>query len=107
MKFRLSFTAPAGLAWWGSGGLLRSDVAPQVGWMVIVIVVGFAAVWPILQLQGRAFADDASVFSRMSELLRIGDTVRTTVILAFMSSALAIVLGTALAWCVSLLPRRV
>ena len=75
--------------------------------MVIVIVVGFAVVWPILQLQGRAFADDASVFSRMSELPRMGGSVRTAVILPFISSALAVVLGTALAGCVSLLPLRV
>ena len=54
--------APAGLAWWGSGGLLRREVAPQVGWLAIVIVVGFAVAWPIVQLQWRAFADGASAF---------------------------------------------
>ena len=75
--------------------------------MLIAIVVGFAVVWPILQLQSRAFADGGAAFGRMAELRRIGDTVRTTVILALLSSALAVVLGTLLAWCASLLPERV
>ncbi|WP_206996868.1 ABC transporter permease [Trinickia mobilis] len=99
--------APQGKAWWGSGGILRREVAPQVGWMVIVLVVGFGVLWPIIQLQWRAFAEGGSAFTRMGELPRIGDTVRTTVILAFMSSVFAVILGTALAWCASLLPRKV
>ena len=99
--------APAGRVWWGSGGLLRGKVAPQAGWILIVLVVGFGVLWPILQLQSRAFSDGASAFGRMAELRRIGDTVRTTVVLALMSSAIAVVLGTSLAWCASLLPARV
>jgi iron(III) transport system permease protein len=102
-----SMTSAPGLAWWGTGGLLRRQVAPQIGWILIVIVVGFAVAWPILQLQYRAFIDGGSAFTRMGELPRIGDTVRTTIILAFMSSFLAVVLGTFLAWCASLLPRKV
>ena len=98
---------PAQRVWWGSGGLLRAKVAPQAGWMLIVVVVGFAVVWPILQLQWRAFADGGAAFGRMSELRRIGDTVRTTVVLALLSSVLAVLLGTLLAWCASLLPGRV
>src|SRR5258707_3407856 len=99
--------APQGKAWWGSGGILRREVSPQAGWMVIVLVVGFGVLWPIIQLQWRAFAEGGSAFTRMGELPRIGDTVRTTVILAFMSSVFAVILGTALAWCASLLPRKV
>ena len=94
-------------AWWGSGGLLRQRVAPQFGWMLIVLVVGFAVLWPILQLQWRAFADGGAAFGRMAELSRITDTFRTTVVLAVLSSVLAVVLGTLLAWCASLLPARV
>ena len=104
---RTNGASAAGRAWWGSGGLLRRKVIPQAGWMLIAIVVGFAVVWPILQLQSRAFADGGAAFGRMAELRRIGDTVRTTVILALLSSALAVVLGTLLAWCASLLPERV
>lgn len=94
-------------AFWGSGGLLRREVAPQVGWLLIVLVVGFGVLWPILQLQWRAFIDGGSAFARMAELPRIGATIRTTVALAFLSSALAVAIGTLLAWCASLLPRQV
>ena len=103
----ISTAAAPGLAWRGSGGLLRREVAPQIGWMVIVLVVGFMVVWPILQLEWRAFADNGSAFGRMSELPRIGDTVRTTIILALLSSTFAVILGTTLAWCASLLPKPV
>lgn len=92
---------------WGAGGIMRREVAPQIGWMVIVIVVGFAVVWPILQLQYRAFVDGGSAFTRMMELPRIKDTIQVTIILAFMSSAIAVIVGTFLAWCASLLPRSV
>ena len=103
----MSAGAAPGLAWRGSGGLIRREVAPQIGWLIIVLVVGFMVVWPILQLQWRAFAEGGSAFTRMGELPRIGDTVRTTIILALLSSTFAVVLGTLLAWCASLLPRRV
>ena len=103
----MSAGAAPGLAWRGSGGLIRREVAPQIGWLIIVLLVGFMVVWPILQLQWRAFAEGGSAFTRMGELPRIGDTVRTTIILALLSSTFAVVLGTLLAWCASLLPRRV
>jgi len=94
---------PAGIAWWGDGGIVRREVAPQLGWLLIIIVVGFAVVWPVAQLQVRAFAEGGSAFARMP---RIGDTIWTTVVLAVASSVLAVVLGTLLAWCASL-PRSV
>jgi len=75
-----------------------------LGWLLIIIVVGFAVVWPVAQLQVRAFAEGGSAFARM---MRIGDTIWTTVVLAVASSVLAVVLGTLLAWCASLLPRSV
>jgi len=37
---KTSGNAPAGLAWWGSGGLLRRQVWPQALWIVIVVLVG-------------------------------------------------------------------
>ena len=69
------------------------------------MLVGFGVLWPILQLQWRAFADGASAFDRMAELPRIAGTIRTTVVLALLSSVLAVLLGTLLAWCASLLPK--
>lgn len=96
-----------GRAWWGAGGLVRRAVAPQVGWAVIAIAVGFLVLWPILQLQSRAFVDGGAAFLRMMEVQRIGATIRTTFILAVLSSVLAVVIGTLLAWCASMLPQRV
>ena len=98
--------APRGLAWRGSGGLLRRAVMPQSAWFVLAVVVGFLVLWPILQLQARAFSEGGSAFARMAELPHIGQTAWTTVLLAVFSSAIAVVLGTALAWCASLLPRK-
>ena len=89
--------APRGLAWRGSGGLLRRAVMPQSAWFVLAVVVGFLVLWPILQLQARAFSEGGSAFARMAELPHIGQTAWTTVLLAVFSSAIAVVLGTALA----------
>ncbi|MBU3737897.1 MAG: iron ABC transporter permease [Rhodoferax sp.] len=92
---------------WGSGGIWRRRMLPQSAWLLLALVVGFAVVGPVIQLQWRAFADSASAFVRLSELPRIGRTVQVTIVLALLSSALAVVLGTLLAWCASLLPQRV
>ncbi len=100
-------TSAPRLSWWGPSGLLRRKIAPQLGWVLLVIVVGYAVVWPIVQLQSRAFVDHASAFQRMVELPRFWKTVTTTVILAFASSLFAVVVGTLLAWCASMLPRSV
>jgi len=62
-------------------------LAPQLGWLLIIIVVGFAVVWPVAQLQVRAFAEGGSAFARM---MRIGDTIWTTVVLAVASSVPAV-----------------
>lgn len=97
----------SGLRWWGADGLLRRVAAPQVGWLFIALVVALLVLSPILQLQLRAFVDGGSAFGRMLAIPRIGDTIRTTFILAVLSSLLAVVLGTLLAWCASLLPERV
>ncbi|MBP6849973.1 MAG: iron ABC transporter permease [Rhodoferax sp.] len=99
--------ASAGRAWWGSGGLVRRKAVPQAGWIVLAIAAGMLVLWPILQLQWRAFVDGGSAFARMVALPRIGTTFQTTIILAILSSALAVFLGTLLAWCASLLPERV
>lgn len=97
----------AGRAWWGSGGLIRRKAAPQAGWILLAVVVGFLVLWPILQLQARAFVDGASAFTRMMELNRIWSTIQTTFILAVFSSLLAVFIGTMLAWCASMLPQPV
>ncbi|MEI6758841.1 MAG: ABC transporter permease subunit [Betaproteobacteria bacterium] len=96
-----------GRAWWGPGGLVRRQAVPQLAWVLLALAVGFLVLWPVLQLQWRAFAEGGSAFSRLMALPRIGTTLTTTVVLAVLSSLLAVVIGTLLAWCASMLPQRV
>jgi len=96
-----------GRVWWGSGGWVRRQAAPQTAWVLLAIGVGFLVLSPVLQLQWRAFLDGGSAFARMQDLPRIGTTLSTTVILAILSSVLAVFMGTLLAWCASMLPQRV
>lgn len=96
-----------GRVWWGSGGWVRRQAAPQTAWVLLAIGVGFLVLSPVLQLQWRAFLDGGSAFARMQDLPRIGTTLSTTVVLAILSSILAVLMGTLLAWCASMLPQRV
>ena len=96
-----------GRVWWGPGGLVRRQAVPQLAWVVLALCVGFLVLWPVLQLQWRAFLDGGSAFARMMALPRIGTTLTTTVVLAVLSSILAVLIGTLLAWCASMLPQRV
>jgi iron(III) transport system permease protein len=96
-----------GRVWWGSGGWVRRQAAPQTAWVLLAIGVGFLVLSPVLQLQWRAFLDGGSAFARMQDLPRIGTTLSTTVVLAILSSVLAVFMGTLLAWCASMLPQRV
>lgn len=86
---------------------MRRQAAPQSAWVLLAIGVGFLVLSPVLQLQWRAFLDDGSAFVRMQDLPRIGITLSTTVVLAILSSILAVFMGTLLAWCASMLPQRV
>jgi iron(III) transport system permease protein len=96
-----------GRVWWGSGGWVRRQAAPQTAWVLLAIGVGFLVLSPVLQLQWRAFLDGGSAFARMQDLPRIGTTLTTTIVLAILSSVLAVFMGTLLAWCASMLPQRV
>ena len=96
-----------GRVWWGSGGWVRRQAAPQTAWVLLAIGVGFLVLSPVLQLQWRAFLDGGSAFARMQDLPRIGTTLSTTIVLALLSSVLAVFMGTLLAWCASMLPQRV
>ena len=96
-----------GRVWWGSGGWVRRQAAPQTAWVLLAIGVGFLVLSPVLQLQWRAFLDGGSAFARMQDLPRIGTTLGTTIVLAILSSILAVFMGTLLAWCASMLPQRV
>ena len=84
----------------------QRSLARQVGWFVVFAVVAFLVIWPIFQLQRHALSEGLASFRRMFELPRIGTTIRSTFILAAMSTAIAVVAGTFLAWCAATLPTR-
>lgn len=94
-------------ALWGPGGFVRRRVFPQIGWALLALLVGVGILWPIIQLEMRAFSEGGTAFSRMLNLPRFGNTLRTTVILAIASSVLAVVMGVLLAWCAQMLPHKV
>jgi iron(III) transport system permease protein len=94
-------------AFWASGGVFRRTVIPWIGWSIPVLVIGFLVLWPLFQLELRAFSDGGGAFYRMFTMPRFFEILRTTVYLAAFSSVLAVILGTGLAWCATVLPPSV
>jgi iron(III) transport system permease protein len=86
---------------------LRRARIPEIAcWTVVMAAIGFLVLWPLLQLQFRAFADGGAAFKRVASLPRIGKTLRTTLFLGVGSVMVAVAFGTMLAWCATQLPRR-
>lgn len=78
-------------------------------WVAVVGFLGVLAylvVLPMVRLQQLAFEDGAAGYSRAIDRPNIGRTLMTTVMLALGSLAIALVLGTLLAWAATRLPRR-
>ncbi len=96
-------TATAGI--FASGGVVRRRLIPRLGWSLLALVIGFGLLWPLIQLEVRAFADGGAAFTRMLALPRFGQTLITTVVLAIGSSVIAVVVGTGIALCAAHLPR--
>jgi iron(III) transport system permease protein len=86
---------------------LRRVFLPQAGWTFIAMLIGVAILWPILQLELRAFADGAAAFSRMVNLPSFGKTLRTTIILTVFFSVLAVIMAVLLDCCALMLLARV
>jgi iron(III) transport system permease protein len=79
-----------GRAWWGSRRSRAPPGPAAAGWVLLALVVGYLVLLPVLQLQWKAFVDSGSAFGRMMELPRIGTTIQTTIVLAILSSVLAV-----------------
>src|SRR5690606_3222535 len=78
-----------------------------VVWLPLLIVLGFAVVWPLVSLEIQSFRGGGldnyrAAFSSPN----IGRTIAYTVGLAVADVIFAVVLGTLLAWCSLHLPRR-
>lgn len=89
-----------------SARALAAEARAGLPWVVLVVPVAFIVLLPIARLELKAFEDGGAAFTRAASLPGIGRVVLTTVWLALGSASIALVLGTGLAWCSTLLPRR-
>lgn len=78
----------------------------RAGYTVLLLVIAYLVVVPLIRLQSRAFSEGAAGYSRAFGQANIGTVIQTTVALAVGSTAIALVLGTVLAFAASRLPAR-
>jgi iron(III) transport system permease protein len=81
-------------------------LAVRLGLAGLCAVVGYLVLAPLVSLQVRAFSHGARGYREGFSADRIGRTILDTIGLAAGSVAVALVLGTLLAWAGSRLPRR-
>lgn len=79
---------------------------PRVLVLVFLAGIGYLVLMPMIRLQALAFEDGAHGYRVAYGRDQMADTIKTTVALAFGSLAIALVLGTALAWAATRLPPR-
>ncbi len=85
----------------------RRWLTAYVGSAVFLAAIGYLVLLPLVRLQARAFTGSGSDgYSGAYGSPGFGQVVERTVALAFGSLAIAMVLGTLLAWAASRLPRR-
>ena len=81
-------------------------MAKPVGIVIFLAALAYLVLQPLIRLQSKAFANGAEGYRAAFTRPGIGETIRTTIELALGSLAIALVLGTLLAWCASRLPPR-
>jgi iron(III) transport system permease protein len=81
-------------------------VAPLLALAGFIAILGYLTVLPLVRLQLLALEDGGQPYVDAYTRSGIWTTVRWTILLGVGSLAIAIVLGTALAWAASSLPRR-
>jgi iron(III) transport system permease protein len=85
---------------------LARSIARPLGILVFVAALAYLVLEPLIRLQSKAFANGAEGYRTAFTRPGIGTTILTTAELALGSLAIALVLGTFLAWCASRLPPR-
>src|SRR5262249_37758190 len=85
---------------------LVRPLAAQLALAGLCAVLGYLVLAPLVSLQLRAFSHGAQGYREGFTADRIGRTILDTAGLAVGSMAIALVLGTLLAWAASGLPRR-
>lgn len=89
--------------------LLRVHVRrhlPRAAAFAFLAAIGYLVIAPLVGLQRLAFEDGARGYEAAFDRPEVTDTLRTTVGLALGSLAIALVLGTLLAWAATRLPAR-
>ncbi|HEX9994656.1 MAG TPA: ABC transporter permease subunit [Acidimicrobiales bacterium] len=79
---------------------------PRVAMLAFLAGIAYLVLMPMIRLQMLAFEDGAHGYRTAYGRDQIWDTIRTTIGLAFGSLAIALVLGTLLAWAATRLPPR-
>ena len=79
---------------------------PRLGALAFLAAIGYLVIAPLVGLQSLAFEDDARGYEAAFDRPEMAETLRTTVGLALGSLAIAMVLGTLLAWAATRLPAR-
>ena len=82
------------------------SIAKPAGIVIFLAALAYLVVQPLIRLQSKAFADGAEGYRTAFTRPGIGETIVTTIALALGSLAIALVLGTFLAWCATRLPPR-
>lgn len=108
-----NLTTPAGASAPGQASqagvaiLLRARrFLPWAGALTFLAVIGYLVIAPLVGLQQLAFENGARGYLAALDSPQLGATLRTTVGLALGSLAIAMVLGTLLAWAATRLPPR-
>ncbi|MDI9972129.1 MULTISPECIES: ABC transporter permease subunit [Rhodococcus] len=78
----------------------------RLGYGALLAVLAYLVVLPLFRLQSLAFEDGGRGYQAQYGRYDIGQTIRTTIALAVSSLAIAMVLGTILAFAATRLPRR-
>ncbi len=85
---------------------LRGPLARRAAFVLFLGALGYLIVLPLVRLQMLAFSNGAEGYDQAFDILGIGRTIRYTIGLALGSLAIALVLGTSLAWAATRLPSR-
>ncbi len=88
-----------------SWNLRLSTLAPRLGLIAFVGGIGYLTIYPLVRLQYLALKHGAQPYQDAYTRPDAWRTVRWTLYLGLGSLAIAVVLGTALAWAASSLPR--
>jgi iron(III) transport system permease protein len=90
-----------------SWSLRLSSLAPRLLLIVFIAAVSYLTIYPLVRLQLLALKDGAQPYKDAYSRPDVWRTIKYTIFLGLGSLAMAVVIGTGLAWAAASLPRRV